>query len=376
MKKVILIFGSILFLVACSTKDSDKKAKLDQLKKEHDKLALEIVKLEKELYPQGSASATTVNVQAIRKAPFEHYIEVQGRIDGNENIGVSPRSPGVVTRILVKEGDFVKKGQILAELDAEVLKQTRKELQAQIEYATDLYNRQKALWDQKIGSEVQYLSAKNAKESLENKINTLDDQILMSNITAPIDGTIEEIPIKVGQMASSASPLPAFRIVNFSRAKALADVGEAYSAKVKTGDPVRIYLPDVKVEQDQSITFSSKYINPTNRTFQVEIDLPPSNIMYRANMIAILKIKDYSNPSTIAIPQNYIQTSRDEGQFVFVASEENGKKVARKRTVIPFISYNGLTEVVTGLNEGDLIITAGFKDLYDGQVINYSVNGR
>ena len=375
MKKAILILGSILFLVSCGTNGTDKKAKLEQLKKEHDKLAIEISKLEKELYPAGDISTTTVNVRAIKKAPFEHYIEVQGRIDGNENIGVSPRTPGVVTRILVKEGDYVKKGQILAELDAEVLKQTRKELQAQLDYATDLYNRQKALWDQKIGSEVQYLSAKNSKESLENKINTLEDQILMSNITAPIDGTIEEIPIKVGQMASSASPQPAFRIVNFSKAKALADVGEAYSAKVKTGDPVKVYLPDVRVEQTQPITFASKYINPTNRTFQIEVDLPPSNIMYRANMIAILRIKDYANPSTIAIPQNYIQTSRDEGQFVFVASQENGRKVARKRTVIPFISYNGLTEVVTGLNEGDLIITAGYKDLYDGQVIEYSTTG-
>jgi len=376
MKKTILILGSILLLVSCGTKGTDKKAELEKLKKEHDKLAIEISKLEKELYPAGDNIATPVNVESLKKAPFEHYIEVQGRIDGNENIGVSPRTPGVVTRILVKEGDRVKKGQILAELDAEVLKQTKKELQAQLDYATDLYNRQKALWDQKIGSEVQYLSAKNGKESLENKINTLEDQILMSNITAPIDGTIEEIPIKVGQMASSASPQPAFRIVNFSKAKALADVGEAYSAKVSTGDQVKVFLPDVKVEQTQSITFASKYINPTNRTFQIEVDLPPSDIIYRANMIAILRIKDYANPSTIAIPQNYIQTSRDEGQFVFVAAVENGRKVARKRTVVPFISYNGLTEVVTGLNEGDLIITAGYKDLYDGQVIDFSTTGK
>jgi len=372
MRKLIIITGSILFLVACGNKESDKKIKLEQLKQEHDRLSVAIANLEKELNPAGIVSATSVNVKVIKKAPFEHYIEVQGRIDGNENIGVSPRTPGVVTKIRVKEGDYVKKGTILAELDAEVLKQTMKELQAQFDYATDLYNRQKALWDQKIGSEVQFLSAKNAKESLENKINTLEDQILMSNITAPIDGTIEEIPIKVGQMASSSSPLPAFRIVNFSKAKALADIGEAYSAKIKTGDQVKVYLPDVKVEQNQSITFASRFINPTNRTFLVEVDLPPSNIMYRANMIAILRIKDYSNPATIAIPQNYIQVSRDEGQYVFIALKEKGKKIARKRTIIPFISYNGLTEVITGLNEGDLIITAGYKDLYDGQIIDYN----
>jgi len=376
MKKVFLIAGMIGLIVACTNKGTDKKARLEQLKKEHDKLTTEIVNLEKELYPAGAITATMVSVQTISKAPFEHYIEVQGRIDGNENIGVSPRTPGVVTKILVKEGDFVKKGQILAELDAEVMKQTMKELQTQLEYATDLYTRQKALWDQKIGSEVQYLTAKNGKESLENKINTLDDQILMSNITAPIDGTIEEIPIKVGQMASSSSPQPAFRIVNFSKAKALADVGEAYSAKIQTGDQVKVYLPDVRAELIERITFSSKYINPTNRTFQVEVDLPPTNINYRANMIAVLRIKDYANPSTIAIPQNFIQTSRDEGQFVYVCSEENGKKIARKRTVLPFISYNGFTEVVSGLNEGDRIITAGYKDLYDGQLIDYVNTGR
>lgn len=372
MNKLVLYTGMILFLFACGSKEGDKKVRLEQLKKEHEKITQEILSLEKELNPLGYVSATRVNIQMIKKQTFQHYIEVQGRIDGNENIGVSPRNQGgVVTKILVKEGDYVTKGQVLAELDADVLKQQMKDLENRLAFATDIFTRQKTLWDQKIGSEVQYLKAKNDMESAQNGINTLQDQIKMSVITAPINGNVEDIPIKVGQMSSSASPIPAFRIVNFSKAKALADVGEAYSAKVKTGDPVKIFLPDFNEELEQRVTFASKYINPTNRTFLVEVELPVNNITYRANMIAVLRIKDYDNPATICIPQNYIQNSRDEGQFVFIASEENGKKIARKRIVVPFISFNGLTEIVSGLNEGDRIITAGYKDLYDGQPIDF-----
>jgi membrane fusion protein (multidrug efflux system) len=372
MKQIFLVTGIFLILAGCNGKSGDKKAHLEQLKKEHDKLTVEIMNLEKELKPADSVSATRVNVESISLQLFEHYIEVQGRIDGNENIAVNPRNQGgMVTRILVHEGDAVTRGQVLAELDADVLKQQLTDLKNKLAFVTDLYNRQKSLWDQKIGSEVQYLKAKNDMETVQNGIATLEEQIQMSVITSPINGTVEDIPIKVGQLASPASPIPAFRIVNFSKAKALADVGEAYSAMVKTGDQVKILLPDLNREVTEQITFASKYINPTNRTFLVEATLPGSDIIFRANMIAVLKIKDYSNPATIAIPQNYIQNSRDDGQFVFIASEENGKKVARKRTVTPNISYNGLTEVISGLNEGDKIITAGYKDLYNGQPIDY-----
>ncbi len=368
---MLIITGIMIIITSCGTKQTDKQARLTELKKEHDKLTAEILKLEQELHPQG-LEATRVLVDTLQKKPFEHYIEVQGRIDGNDNIGVSPRNQGgVVTRILVHEGDLVHKGDVLAELDAEVLKQQLVDLKSKLAFLTDIFNRQKILWDQNIGSEIQYLKAKNDMESAQNGIATLEDQIKMSVITAPIEGTIEDIPIKVGQMTSSASPVPAFRIVNFSRAKTVADVGEAYSAKVHPGDQVKVFLPDLNRELDQKVTFASKYINPTNRTFLIEASLPVSDITYRANMIAVLKIRDYINPSTIAIPQNFIQSSRNDGQFVFVATVENGKKTARKRTIVPFISFNGLTEILTGLNEGDLIITAGYKDLYDGQFIDY-----
>lgn len=371
MKRFLILVGIAAILTACGGADHKQK-KLENLKKEHDLIALEIAALEKEIYPEGvSADAFMVIVDTIKPLLFEHFLEVQGRIDGNENVAVSPRSAGVVTRILVKEGDYVKKGQILAELDAEVLKQQLTDLKTQLSFVTDLYNKQKELWDQKIGSEVQYLTAKNNVESLQNKIAIVQDQINMSNIAAPIDGTVEEIPIKVGQMAVAGSPVPAFRIMNFSKAKAVADVGEANTAKINTGDQVRVYLPDLNTELTERVTFSSKYINPVNRTFMVEVALPPGKDVFRANMIAVLRIKDYSSEHAVAIPQDFIQKSYDEGHYVFLAATENGRKIARKQKVEPGISYNGLTEITGGLSAGDLLITAGYKDLYDGQFIDY-----
>lgn len=370
MKKILFLIGVMAFMASCGNSDN-KQAKLENLKKEHDRIATEIAALENELNPGGTVAALMVMVDTIQPVLFEHFIEVQGRVDGTENVAVSPRTPGVVTRILVDEGEYVKRGQVLAELDADVLKQQLTDLKSQLVFVTELYNKQKELWDQKIGSEVQYLTAKNNMESLQNKIAIVQDQINMSNITSPIDGTIEEIPIKVGQMAAAGSPIPAFRIMNFSKAKAVADIGEANTAKVKTGDQVKVFLPDLNKELTERVAFASKYINPVNRTFQVEVTLPPANDVYRANMIAVLKIKDYSKPEAIAVPQDFVQTSRDEGHYVFVAAEENGKKVGRKRTVVPGITYAGLTEITTGLKPGDLLITAGYKDLYDGQFIDY-----
>ena len=149
MKKIFLVTGIVLFLVACGGREGDKKARLEQLKKQQDKITAEIATLEKEINPNSTVSLTKVNVEILTKKPFEHYIEVQGRIDGNDNIGVSPRNQGgVVTRILVHEGDNVTAGQVLAELDADVLKQQLKDLKNKLAFATDIYNRQKTLWDQ------------------------------------------------------------------------------------------------------------------------------------------------------------------------------------------------------------------------------------
>jgi membrane fusion protein, multidrug efflux system len=231
-----------------------------------------------------------------------------------------------------------------------------------------MFIKQKNLWDQKVGSEVQYLTAKNNKESLENKLKTLREQMDMTKIKSPIDGTVEELPIKVGQYV--APGMTTFRIVNFSHIKVTGEMAEAYSSKVKRGDSVIIYFPDLSKEIKARLTFSSKYINTTNRTFLVECRFGPGDFEYRANMISVIRIMDYKSDSAVVIPVNVLQKSLSEN-YVYIVRDEGGKKTARKQKIIVGSSYNGLVEILSGLQEGDKVITTGYQDLNDGQQVNF-----
>lgn len=368
MNKTLILAVLVLFATACGN-TVDKKAELTALKKQRDEINAKIKALEDELKLSGNTTElkmTDVKVTEAQPSVFNHYLEVQGKVDGEDNIAVSSQMAGVITSVFVKEGDAVKKGQVMAQLDNSVLKQQIESIKTQLSFATNLYNKQKALWDQQIGSEVQYLSAKNNKESLEANLATLNDQMEMSKIKSPINGTVEEVNLRVGQMASPG--LPAVRVVNFSSVKILADISEAYSSKVKAGNDVKVIFPDFNAEIDAKIHFTSKYINPTNRTFQTEIRLGPGKVDYRANMMAVVKINDYTNPSAIVIPVSLVRESTS-GKYVYVAKEENGKLVARRQIVSVGSTYNGKAEITNGIAQGDKIITTGYNSLMDGQLI-------
>lgn len=368
ISRVVLGIGIIAFIASCSSQ-VDKKAELESLKKQRDKLSEQIRLLESELKISDSSSIklTDVKITEVQISEFSHYLEVQGKVDGEDNVAVAPQMPGVVTAVYVKEGAAVKKGQVLAQLDDNVLKQQIAGLQQQLDFATNLYNKQKTLWDQKIGSEVQYLSSKNNKESLEKNLATLREQLEMYRIKSPINGTVEEVGVKVGQMAA-AGVLPAFRVVNFSSAKIQADVAEVYAARIKPGNEVQVFFPDFNEEISSRIGFTSKYINPTNRTFQVEIRLGPGKVDYRANMIAVVRIKDYHNKAAVVLPVNLVKESQS-GKYVFVASQESGRWFARKKVIELGQTYNGLAEIKSGLNAGDKVISTGFNSLVEGQAI-------
>jgi len=366
--RVVMGIGIAAFIASCSS-TVDKKAELDKLKKQRDQISEQIRLLESELKLTDSSSVklTDVKITEVQVSEFSHYLEVQGKVDGEDNVAVAPQMPGVVTAVYVKEGAAVKKGQVLAQLDDNVLKQQIAGLQQQLDFATNLYNKQKSLWDQKIGSEVQYLSARNNKESLEKNMATLREQLEMYKIKSPINGTIEEVGVKVGQMAS-AGMLPVFRVVNFSSAKVLADVAEVYAARIKPGNDVRVYFPDFNEEIASKIGFTSKYINPTNRTFQVEIRLGPGKVDYRANMIAVVRIRDYFQKEAVVLPVNLVKESQS-GKYVFVASQESGKWFARKKMIELGQTYNGLAEIKSGIGAGEKVISTGFNSLVEGQPI-------
>lgn len=367
MNKSIIFLLLVAMAVAC--KPADKKSELALLKKQHDELAAKIKALETELQVSDNSNTgkvTAVSITEAKPAEFNHYLEVQGKVDGEDNIAVSAQMAGSVTVVYVKEGDVVRKGQVLAQIDNAVMLQQIASTKQQLDFATNMYNKQKALWDKQIGSEVQFLTAKNTKENLEKALATLNDQVELTRIKSPINGSVEEVNLKVGQMASPG--LPAVRVVNFSTVKVIAEIAEAYASKIKPGNKVVVFFPDFNTEIVSQIRFTSKYINPVNRTFQCEVRLGPSKVDYRANMMAVVKINDYRNPSAFTVPVTLIRESQS-GKYLYIAKEENGKLVARRLPVTVGSIYNGLAEITGGIAAGDKIITTGFNSLIDGELI-------
>lgn len=370
MKNLIytLALAAIFFSCAHAV---DKKAELEQLKAARDKMNDQISKLEAELDPPGAAAAekaVTIKIDPVKGCVFNHFIEVQGVVDGDENVAVSPQTGGIVTGVYVKEGSAVKKGQLLAELDAQVLKQSLDEVKTQLELANNLFTKQKALWEKNIGSEVQFLQAKTNKESLENRVKTLQGQIDMARIVSPINGTVESVPLKLGQMASPGMATSAIRVINMSTAKITADVSENFASRIKNGNEAIVRFPDLGKELETKLNFTSRFIDPTNRTFRVECRISGGAVELRANMIAYVKIKDYTNENAFCIPVNYIQSNQD-GKFVFVAVQKGNQWVATRRIVKPGMDYNGVAEVLNGIAEGDKIISAGYQNIKEGEAV-------
>ncbi len=371
-----LFFLSILLalfgLPACRN-DKDEASELAALKEQKSQIEARIAELEKKLNVSGGKAKPLQNVgiEQITLRPFYHYIDLQGRVVAEESVPVTSKMPGVLAQVRVKNGDVVRKGQLLAQLDDEVMRKSIAELEVQLKTAQDLYERQKGLWEQRIGTEVQFIQARTNKEALEQRLATLKEQLEQTRIYAPISGTVDFVALKVGQAISPGIPL--CQIINLGNLKISGDVPESYAAKVQRGAPVKLYFPDLDKELDSRITYVSPSISTTNRTFTVEAALPANSGSYRANMIAVMKIVDYRNPKAIVLPVNLIyQESRGEN-YVFVADKngDSGQAVARRVPVQVGRSYNGMVEVISGLKAGDWIITSGTQSLTGGEIVAY-----
>lgn len=359
----------VISVISCS--QPDKKAELAKLQKQRDELNSQIQKLQAEI----AATDTTVSVNKkskqvsvmeVKPASFQHFIEVQGRIDGEENVDVYPEAMGAVESVNVVNGQRVSKGQVLARLNDAAIREQLKGLESSYQFVKETFEKQERLWNQKIGSEMQYLQAKSQKESLESQLAATRKQLEMMTITSPINGTVEDVGVKIGQTASPA--MPAFRVMNFSSLKVEADVAEAYSKKITVGDEVIVYFPDLEKEISAKVSTASRYINPVNRTFQVEVKLNQSPEGVKANMVTVLKIVDYSVKNATVIPVNFIQTD-PKGNFVYVAVNEGNQAISKKAYVKQGMSYNGMVEVTEGLQTGDKVISAGYLDLEEGETI-------
>jgi membrane fusion protein (multidrug efflux system) len=377
MKKHILpIAIAAALLASCSGEKKEglegKKEELTKLKTEQSETEKKIKALESEIAKLDTTKRAETNIKIVTVQPLtvgtlSHYVELQGSIDAKNSVMVTPKSGGAVTAVYVREGDQVKTGTVLAKVDDSILRESIEEVKSQLTLANTIFTKQKNLWDQKIGTEIQFLQAQNNKEGLEKKLATLNAQLSQSRITAPISGVVDQVNVKVGETAAPGAGV--FRVVNLSNLKVTAKVSDTYAASVKRGDEILISFPDLQKDYKAKVSFVSTTVDPLSRTFTIEANLPSSTVL-KPNMVAKIQINDATKKDALIVDQNIIQGT-EKGQVVYVAVNENGKKIAKAKIVKTGLIYNGKIEVKEGLQAGDEIITTGYQEVSDGQTISY-----
>ncbi|MBR8535549.1 efflux RND transporter periplasmic adaptor subunit [Carboxylicivirga sediminis] len=371
MKK-LLIFPLIALMVACSAKQSDddrqvKEEQLNQYKKELSELKKNIAKLEKELAADKKEGAVNVVATPVEPRLYEHFVDVTGKVEADKNIIVSPEAAGKIVSIEVKEGDRVKKGTVLARLNTEMTKRSLAQIDINLKLATTTFERQADLWQQNIGSEMEYLQAKSNKEALEQQKEALEAQLDLAIVRAPINGVVDEVIQKEGEMAGPQ--LPFARLVNIEQIYITADVSEIYLQQVHAGDKVNLEFPVINKATEAKIFRSSSVIDPGSRTFRVRINMNNQSNEIKPNMLAVLKLRTFAAEDAIIVPS--ILVKKDfSGEFVFVAEEVDGQMRAKKRYIETGIKDNNNTLVVKGIEPGDKIITKGYAQVVDGSAIS------
>ncbi|UOQ73732.1 efflux RND transporter periplasmic adaptor subunit [Hymenobacter cellulosilyticus] len=361
---------AMAFLASCGGKQ-DPAAELAKLKQEQAANQAKIAELEAKTGAAGADSsevqATPVSIMKVQPESFKSYLEVQGRVDFDENASVSPRVPGVLTSIRVQRGDRVSKGQVLATQDAAVLESGIAELRTRLELAKVVYEKQARLWKQEIGTEIQYLQAKNNYEALQRSLATQQRQRAQYNVVAPFSGVVDDVPAKVGE--NGGPGVPVVRLLSGSGGKIIADVSEAYANQIKVGDKALISVADLGGEDiPASVRVVSRTINPASRTFSVEFRLNKAVPELRPNMVATVRIQNYTRANATVLPVDLVQKD-EQNSYVFVVEQKGGQKIAAKRVIKTGATYNGKIEVTQGLTTNDQVISAGYQNLNEGQVV-------
>lgn len=374
--RALTALSIIVFLASCGANINGdlekKKSELAKYQSELNDLKTKIANLEKEIAALDtnasfSDAGILVETKLIHPEKFEHFFEVSGTVATDDNVTLSAEAAGQIKSILVKEGQKVSAGQVLVKLNTATIESSIEEVKTALELATTVYERQKKLWEQKIGSEIQFLQAKNNKESLEQKLKTLQTQLALSIVKAPGEGVVDEIYRKEGEMVMPGTPMVQF--VNLNNMKMLADVSEMYVKSVKQGDKASVSFPALGIENlDAQINRTSNVINLKNRTFKVEVSLPNKDQILKPNAIGMLKIKDFEADSAFVVP-TMILGKDSKGDYLYTVIDKDGKKVARKTYVKTGKTSGSKTMITEGLNPNDNVITAGYNEVSDGAII-------
>lgn len=316
-------------------------------------------------------NVTPVNVHELQPSVFRHYVNVLGNVESDKTILITPKVSATVEEVMVQAGQEVEKGTILARLDGEILRNQIQEVQTQLDLAQTLYERQRNLRDQDIGSEVEFLQAQNRVEALQRQLATLNEQYSNYTIRATIPGTVDLVDIKPGEMVGPT--MPVFQLANSDALKVTARVSEAYITSISPTDSVDIYFPSLDETISKQIDVVSKVINGSNRTFGVEIFIPNGSDQIRPNMMVQVRINDITLSDQMVVPANTVQQANNIS-YVYVAQETENGWIAENREVTTGSNYNNDLVITEGLEPGDLLITVGYTSISDGSSISIQEN--
>lgn len=374
MKKILVLATISALLISCGKKEKTvdellaernleeilaKKAALsikqNELLDEIEKLDVVIAELD------SSIALQVVTVTEVKPTVFKHYVEIQGNVNTKENLVIYPEYSGVLTKVLVQEGQMVNKGQLLATIDDGGLNQQLSQMETQLALAKTTFERQERLWKDKIGSEIQYLQAKTNYEAQQKSVNQLKQQLEKTTITAPFSGVIDEILSEQGQVVAPGMN-QLFRIINLSNMYVDAEIPENYITNIKVGTKVNVYFPVLNDTIISEVRQVGNYINPNNRTFKIEIAINNQEKMVKPNMTALLSINDYVNDSTLVLPIALLSENAEGEKYVYaIKKDSKNRKYADKRTVTLGKLQNGMVEILEGIKAGDAIIKEGAK---------------
>ena len=380
MKQLIILFTATIMLFSCGKKEENanidaliKSKDLAAIKVKRDILQADLAKIENAItvLDVKKAEEALVTVMTIKDTVFSHYLEVQGEVNTKENILIQPEMPGTLVSLNVKAGQRVSKGQILGRTDDAGMNQQLSAMESQYNLAKTVFERQKNLWDQKIGSEIQYLQTQTQMFSAQKAMMQMKAQLSKTLIKAPFSGVIDAVFVERGQVvAPSLQGL--MRIVNLSNMYVSTEVPEIYIGKLKVGTAVNVGLTSLNKIYLGRIRQVGNNINPTNRSFGIEVAVPNPDNLLRPNQVAKLQIIDYTNKKAIAIPTNIILSNADGTKFVYVAENAKGNNaIARKVEVTTGQSSGNATEILSGLKATDIVVTEGFNAIAEGTKLNF-----
>lgn len=372
MKQFIYIILATMLVASCQPKDENPtdvpgiKAKIAEKKTELKALETEIKDLQADLakLEPKKEEKVVVTVEPIAMKAFNAFSTVQANVVSDEVVMASSETGGRILVMNVREGQYVKRGQMIAKVDLVSLEKQLDEIRTNLAFATTVYDRQKRLWEQEIGSEIQYLQAKNNKEQLENGIETLKTQLAKANVYAPISGVVDKEFLKAGEMAGPGAPI--VQILNTSKIKVVADIPETNIQNIKKGDMVEVSLPALDITMNKKISLIGRSVDPANRTFKVEVDIDNSKGLIKPNLLAELKFNSMSKKDVITVPVDLIQEGVDGEKFVYVTKSDGATTVATKKFIDTAESFEGNIIVTEGLTIQDNIIVNGSTAVREG----------